>query len=232
VIAVSESARGAYLATGWDEPERVVVVHNGVAGTPRPGAGASVRRELGVPANAPVIAMVSTLRPEKGHRVALRAFAALRERFPAASLVVVGDGPLLGELEEHARAIGQSVLMTGYRDDVMAVLDAADMLLHPSHTDAFPTTLLEAMAASVPIVATAVGGIPEIVRDGQEALLVGPPPTAPKVAAALDRLLADADLRRRLGAAGRARFERHFTLRRWVQQTRAVYDDVVAEART
>jgi glycosyltransferase involved in cell wall biosynthesis len=231
VIAVSESARGTYLATGWDRPERVVVIHNGIAGTAQPGAGAAVRRELGIAADAPLIAMVSTLRPEKGHAVALAAHALLRDEFPTARLVIVGEGPVERAIEPLVRAAGPAVVMTGYRDDVMAVLDAADVLLQPSRIEAFPTTLLEAMAASVPTVATRVGGIPEIVRDGCEGLLVDAPADAGVLAAGLARLLGDPDLRRRMGAAARARFEREFTAPGWIARTRAVYDSVLSGAR-
>jgi glycosyltransferase involved in cell wall biosynthesis len=172
---------------------------------------------------------VSTLRAEKGHEVALAALSIVRERFPAARLVVVGEGPAQDGLAPLVQAAGNAVVMTGYRDDVMPVLDAADVLLHPSRIDAFPTTLLEAMAASVPVVATRVGGIPEIVRDGKEGLLVDAPADAHALAAAVSRLLAEPALRRYLGAAARARFEGEFTVRRWIQRTRAVYDDVLAD---
>ena len=228
VIGVSESARRAYLATGWDRPDHVVVIHNGVAGRERLGDGRDVRHELAIPDDAPVVVMVSTLRPEKAHDAALAAVPALRRRFPSVRLVVVGDGPERVRLEALVRATGEAVVMTGYRDDVMAVMDAADVLLHPSHIEAFPTTLLEAMAASVPIVATAVGGVPEIVRDGETGLLIEPPPDPGRIADAVGRLLADARLRSRIGAAGRARFEQTFTLRRWVERTRAAYDDVLS----
>ena len=232
IIAVSESARRAYLATGWDAPQRVTVVHNGVAGEAAPGSGRAVRRELGIAPDAPVVAMVSTLRPEKCHEVALAALPALRARFPDVRLVVAGDGPTRPRLEELARGVGgDAVIITGHRDDVMAVLDAADVLLHPSRIEAFPTVLLEAMAASVPIVATAVGGIPEIMRDGDGGLLLQPPPDPARLVDALEHLLGDPDLRRRMGAAGRERFEGTFTLDRWVRQTRTVYDSVLAAAR-
>jgi glycosyltransferase involved in cell wall biosynthesis len=228
IIGVSESARRTYLATGWDRADRVTVIHNGVAAAGQPGRGRQVRRALGIPETAPLVAMISTLRPEKAHEAAFRALPALRQRFPALRLVVVGDGPDRSRLEPMARAADGAVVMTGYRDDVMAVMDAADVLLHPSRIEAFPTTLLEAMAASVPVVATAVGGIPEIVHDGETGLLISPPPDPGRIAAAVSTLLEDGDLRRRLGAAGRTRFEETFTRRRWVQLTRRAYDDVLS----
>lgn len=228
VIVVSESARTAYLATGWDRPEHVLTIHNGVTGVPQPGAGRAVREELGIEPAAPVALMLSAMRPEKAHDVAIEAVARLARRLPGLQLVIVGDGELRPQIEQAAAASGAAVTMAGFRDDVMAVLDAADVLLHPSHVEAFPTALLEAMAAGVPIVATAVGGIPEIVRDGEAGVLVEPPPDADRVADALERVLADSALRARLGAAGRERFDAEFTVDRWAGRTRALYDEVLA----
>jgi glycosyltransferase involved in cell wall biosynthesis len=228
VIAVSGGAKAAYLATGWDRAAHLAVVYNGVAGVPAPGAGKAVREELGIAADAPVVAMISSLRPEKAHDVALAVIGELRDRFPGLRLLVAGDGPERPKLEGLIRAAGDAVVMAGHREDVMAVLDATDVLLHPSHTEAFPTVVLEAMAASVPVVATAVGGTAEIVRDGETGVLVEPPPHAGRLAAAVTRLLEDAGLRRRLAAGGRDQFERSFTLDRWVQGTRQVYEELLA----
>jgi glycosyltransferase involved in cell wall biosynthesis len=226
VIAVSESARAAYLAAGA-APERVVVVHNGILGRAQPGAGARVRSELGLGPHDLVAAMVSSLRPEKGHDVALDTVRASLDRFPSLRLVVAGDGPLRRSLERAAAGLGDRVVLAGYRPDVMAVLDAADVLVQPSRADAFPTAILEAMAASVPVVATDVGGIGELVRDGVTGTLVAGPPSAPAFAAALAALLEDGPRRRRLGSAGRERFEQEFTAAHWVQRLREVYVEVL-----
>jgi glycosyltransferase involved in cell wall biosynthesis len=228
VIAVSEGARTAYLASGADRPERVVVVRNGIAGAARPGAGAGVRAELGIAPDELVVAMVSSLRAEKAHDVAFDAVGRLVERFPALRLLVVGDGPLRREVARATRPLADRALLTGHRDDVMAVLDASDVLLHPSRHDALPTTIIEAMAGSVPVVATAVGGIPELVTDGVSGLLVGAPPVAADLADALDLLLRDPARRRALAAAGRERFELEFTAAAWVRRVREVYDAVLA----
>jgi len=228
VIAVSEAARRSYLATGWDKPDRVPVIYNGVAGRATPGAGRAVRSELGIPTNAPVVAMVSHMRPEKQHELALAALPALTERFPDVRLLIVGDGPSRPQIEQLARTHAEAVML-GHRDDVMAILDAADVLLHPSRIEAFPNALLEAMAASVPIVATSVGGIPEIVRHGDCGLLVEPQPAPARLAEEVGRLLGDAELRARMGAAGRQRFDDSFTLERWVGKTRTLYEEVLAE---
>ena len=155
-------------------------------------------------------------------------FESLSDRFPSLRLLIMGEGPARPEIERESARLGQRVLMTGHRDDLMEVLDAVDVLLHPTRVDAFPTSLLEAMAAGVPIVATRVGGVPEIVVDGEHGFLVEPPATPASVVAALGRLLTAPELRRRMGDCGRERVERKFTAERWALELRRVYDGVLA----
>lgn len=225
VICVSQAARRWYLDTGWDRPDRVVAVPNGVAA---PAADRrrreATRAALSLGADDLVVAMVAVLRPGKGHDVAVTAMRALTARLPKARLLILGDGPSRSEVARLAAPLGDSVVIAGHRDDVPSVLAAADAVLHPTAHDAFPSALLEAMAAGLPVVATAVGGIPEIVRDGETGLLLPAPARAGDVAAALERLLGDAGLRAAMGAAGRRRFEEHFSAERWAQRLRAVYE--------
>jgi glycosyltransferase involved in cell wall biosynthesis len=228
IIAVSDAAREAYLRAGLDHASRVVTVHNGIAPRAPRGSRAQLRAQLGLPADAPVVAMVSVLRAGKGHDVALAAVAALRERHPQLRLLVVGDGPARDEVQRLAGPLGDAVVLTGFRRDVVELLDASDVLLLPSHMDAFPTALLEAASVGVPAVATAVGGIPEIVCDGETGLLIDAPPAAGAVEAALGRLLEDPALRARLGAGARARFAARFTAERWAGRCREIYEDVLA----
>jgi glycosyltransferase involved in cell wall biosynthesis len=228
VIAVSESSKRAYVAERWDRPEHVQVVHNGIGATPAPGQGAAVRRELGLDPDEQVITMMSTLRPEKGFDVAIEAVQRVRERFPRTRLLIAGRGPWQHGVAELAAAAPEAVLLTGHRDDVMAVLDASDVVLQPSRYDAFPTSILEAMAASAPIVATAVGGIPEMVEDGVSGTLVPAPPQADAIAAALTAMLESGEDRARMAAAARRRFEQRFTAEAWVDRLRAVYEGLLA----
>jgi glycosyltransferase involved in cell wall biosynthesis len=224
VIAVSEAARRAFLETGWDSPERVITVHNGIVAEPQPGSGRALRERLGIGPDDLVATMLTVLRRGKGHDTAVAAVSSLRERFPGLRLVIAGDGPDRLEIERAASVLGDTAVLTGHVDEVMPLLDATDVLLHPTLVDAFPTALLEAMAAGVPIVASAVGGIPEIVEDGLTGVLVPAPPDAEHVAAALAPLLEDAAERRRLGEAGRARYERDFTAEAWALRMRQVYE--------
>ena len=155
----------------------------------------------------------------------------IRQRFPKLRLVIVGDGPHEETVRRHAAPLGDAVVLTGHREDTMDLLDASDLLVQPSHFEAFPTSLLEAMAASVPVVATGTGGMLEIVETDVTGILVPPPPTAAGFADAITPLLERAELRARLGAAGRARYEREFTAGAWARRVRAVYDGVLMSRR-
>lgn len=226
VIAVSNAARDAYLATGWDTPQRVVTVHNGIARAALPEQGRRARVELGLDPSALVVSTVTVLRPGKGHDIAIEAVRRLLPRFPHLHLVIMGDGPARSEIQRLAEVLGDQVIFTGHRDDVMAILMATDVLLHPTLNDAFPTALLEAAAACVPVVASAVGGIPEIIKDGETGFLVPAPPTPDRVAARLEPLLVDAVLRVCMGSTAGERFQQHFTAERWAARLREVVYEV------
>jgi glycosyltransferase involved in cell wall biosynthesis len=231
VITVSESARRAYLKQSWGMDKRVVRIYNGVDIAATPGSGAAVRHELGIGASDLLVGMVSALRPEKGHDIAITAIAALRQRFPHLRLLIAGQGPNAAELARLAAPLGDTVVLAGRLTDVARVFDALDVCLHPSRMDAFPTTLIEALATSVPVLASAVGGIPEIIDDGVTGVLVAAPPSADTLADELGLLLADPTRRRALAGAGRRAYLEHFTARPWVEDTRALYDAVLDEHR-
>jgi glycosyltransferase involved in cell wall biosynthesis len=229
VIAVSEAARKAYLLQGWDLPRRVVTVHNGIARDVRVDAGAAVRAELGIASDELVLSTVTVLRQGKGHDVAIEAVGELLPRYPKLRLLVLGDGSAREQIRRLAAPLGDAVIFTGHRSDPMAVLAASDVLLHPTLMDAFPTALLEAAASRVPVIATDVGGVPEIVEDGRSGVLLEFPPTAPAIARELARLLDDPSLRRRIGEQAEQRFLERFTAARWAARLREVYDDVLLE---
>ena len=224
VICVSDAARAAFLDAGWDRAERVVTVRNGVVDE-RSGGGPALRAELGIGSGDVVVSMLAVLREGKGHEAAIEAVARLRERIPRLCLLIAGEGPERPVIEGLAAERGCAVL-AGHRDDVGAVLDASDVLLHPSRVDALPTALIEAMRAGVPVVATAVGGIPEIVEDGVQGALMRGAPTSERVEAALEQVLGDDDAREQMGRAGRTRFEREFTAERWAERLGVVYEAV------
>jgi glycosyltransferase involved in cell wall biosynthesis len=232
VIAVSDSARRSYLERGWARERQIVTIHNGIDVIPEPGSGAAVRAELGIEPDAFVVGMVSALRPEKAHDVAIDAVSLLRDRFPRLRLLIAGQGASGDEIAARAAKLGGAAVMAGSRADVMRVFDAADLCLHPSRADAFPTTLIEAMAASVPVLATAVGGIPEIITDGRTGVLMPAPPSPQAVAAQLAALIDDSGTRASLAANARRDYELRFTADPWVRRTRELYDEVLAGRRS
>jgi glycosyltransferase involved in cell wall biosynthesis len=231
VVAVSESARTEYLRQRRDQPEHVIVVHNGISDRAAPGSGTRVRAQLGIRQDEFVVLALSKLRPEKNLEGSIDAVATLADRFGGVRLVIAGDGPHEDAVRRHASALGSRVVLAGHREDVMDLLDASDVLIHPSHFDAFPTSVLEAMAASVPVVTTATGGMLEMIEDGVEGILVPPPPTAEAFARALATVLERPELRARLAAGARARYDREFTGEAWAHRIRAVYDRVLSARR-
>ncbi len=171
--------------------------------------------------------MVAVLRRGKGHDIAAAAIRSLLPRFPDLKLLVLGDGPERAQIEAELAPAGDAVVMAGFRDDVLAVLSEVDVLVHPSRFDAFPTALLEALATSTPVLAADVGGIPEIVTDGGQGLLIPAPPQAPDLTAALARLLEDPTTARRMGARGRERFLESFTAAAWVERLLPIYEAAI-----
>jgi glycosyltransferase involved in cell wall biosynthesis len=231
-IALSSAQREWYLdLTGSDRG--LVVVPNGVAdpGVADSVARAGIRAELGVDDGRPVIVSAALMRPEKGHDLLLDAVA----RIPAGLRPLVflaGDGELRQSLEDRVRAdqhLRESVRFLGYRDDVPALLAAADLVVHTSRADALPTTLMQALAVGVPVVATHVGGIPDIV--GPDAGLVVPTDPA-AIADAVTRLLGDRRLRSEMGEAGRRRFLERFEVTGWAHRLRELYGAVLDERAT
>lgn len=234
VVAVSQTVREVYLGDGRAGPDHVTVIHNGIRGVPEPGAGARVRAELGLAPDDVVVSMVSALRPEKQHGLAVEVVRRLRERDPRVKLLVAGDGPTRDEVAAAVASLDGGGVLAGYRSDVMAVLDATDVLLHPTTIDALPTTLIEAAAASVPVVATRVGGVREIVVEAgagpETGVLFDHPAEAGAVAAALEGVVADPARRAQMGKAARRRFEDEFSAATWARRLHALYAELLGRS--
>jgi glycosyltransferase involved in cell wall biosynthesis len=230
VIAPSDALARGWIERTGDSQGHVVTMHSGSSRAPRPGAGRAVREELGLGPEEFVVAMLSWLHPLKRHADAIEAVGRLLPEAPGIRLLIVGEGPEEERLRLLAARRAPGTVFAGYRDDVMELLDAADLLLHPSRMEGLPITLLEAMAAGVPILATRVGGIPELVEDGVTGSLVEAPASADALAAELARLRADRALRDRLAAGARRRFEERFTAERWALRMRDLYATELAAA--
>ncbi|MCL4401857.1 MAG: glycosyltransferase [Acidobacteria bacterium] len=186
---------------------RITIQHNSILPFVAPPARevAALRTRLEIPDQAKVILTVGRLSREKGHLDLLDAVALLRRRHPALSfrLVLAGEGPERDSIERRLAALGLSgaVLLAGHQADVRPYYAMADLFVLPSHSEGSPNALLEAMAAGIPVVATSVGGVPEIARHGETALLVERG-SAGQMAGAIERLLEDGDLAMRFRMAG------------------------------
>ncbi|HWE43866.1 MAG TPA: glycosyltransferase [Gemmatimonadaceae bacterium] len=180
------------------------------------------------PIDALVIA-VGRLSPEKGFDDFIAAAQIVLQEAPDVGFLLIGDGPLRSELQRaiDGRALGARVVLTGFRDDVDRILSDADILVQTSHTEGLPNVILEAAAAQVPVVATAVGGTPEVVADGQSGYLVPPRDTA-AIAERLLELLRSPELRSRMGSAGRKRVQAHFSFARQSADYLRLFEDLAA----
>lgn len=231
-IVVNASAVGEVLTREGYDPSKITVIRNGidVARFDAARNDGRVHRELGLPASMPLVTVVSRLSRSngfefKGVRHFLDAAARVSAGVDEARFVVVGDGISRADLERHADRIGLSrrVLFTGFRLDIPDILAASTVAVLPSLTEGMSNSLLEAMAAGLPVVATRVGGSPEAVGEDECGIIV-PPGDDAFLASAIARLLRDRSLRARLGRAGRVRVERLFSIRKMVGDTQALYE--------
>jgi len=226
IIAVSNAVRQHLV--GQRIPEsRIQVVYNGIELSRylHPPDPRRVRAELGVPPDDFLIGAAGRLGPEKGHSYLIEATALLvaRESLPV-RLLIAGEGRNRSTLEETARRCGiaDRVILPGFQRDVMPYQAALDVFCLPSLKEGLSLSALEAMALGKPVIASRVGGTPEVVVEGETGLLVEPAnPEA--LAGALATLLRDPDRARRMGEAGRARVERLFDLERTVDQIEQLY---------
>ena len=225
IIAISNRVERALVDGGIDRA-LIAVVPSGVK-LDRHVRAAS-RAELGVSADAPLVVMVGALTAEKDPVTFVRAVAAASRQVPAMHALLVGDGPLRGIVETEAARLGlaSSLRLTGYRDDADALIAAADVVALSSVEEGLGSVLIDAMVFGKPVVATAAGGITELVVDGETGLLVAPG-DAEALGAALARVIAEPGMAARLGAAALARAPR-FSIENTVARTLAVYERVMS----
>ena len=220
IVCVAEQERALGLSVGACASGRTVVIYNGI------DVGAAIRATPHE--EVPAIVTVGRLKAPKDHATLVRALARLDAGSFRAALI--GDGPdrPLVEAEIGQQGLEGAVALLGTRDDVPEQLAEADIFVLSSTSEGLPLSVIEAMAAGLPVVATAVGGVPELVVDGETGLLV-PPRDAEALAQALDRLVRDRELRGRLGDAGRRRAEELFDLPPFRRAHLALYRSLLAE---
>jgi len=221
IITVSEYDRQLALSAGIVGEDKLVAVYNGMA-----DVGPQLRAR---PGQSPVrLVMVARFGAQKDHPTLLRALAGLLD-LPW-EIDLIGDGELLGQTQALAGELGLAnrINFLGQRRDVDELLARAQVSVLATNWEGFPLSILEAMRAGLPVVATEVAGIGESVRDGDTGYLV-PRGDVVVLQDRIRRLLTDAALRTRMGASGRGRFEQHFTLPLFVQNTLAVYQEVAGD---
>ena len=235
VVVGSAAMRAEGLRQGVLRAGGVTVIHYAArmpANEPGPGDRERLRADLGLPPDAPVVALVGRIEDQKGVDHLLAAAPAVVEAVPQVHFVVVGDGSRRAESERQARELGLAdrVHFTGWRHDLAAILRGIDVLAVPSRWEAFGIVNLEAMSAAKPVVAFAVEGIPEVVLDGVTGLLC-PAGDRECLARSLVRVLTDPELAARLGRAGFHRFQDSFSPRRMVDAHVALYERELARGR-
>lgn len=208
------------------EAQKPVVVYSGVE------SSENLERADTAANTSIVVGAACRLVDIKGLPDLIRAIGLLSREFPNLHLEIAGDGPELENLEEQARRLNlaERVRFLGWRHDLGPVFRGWDIFAMPSLTEAFPMAALEAMAQGLPIVASNVGGLPELVEDGETGYLV-PPSNAEALAKALRTLIVDRERRQRMGHAGYRRIREHFSADRMVAQTAAIYESLLAEKR-
>jgi len=229
IICVSEHDRELALQFGVARQDKLVVVHNGITPwLPTQGGGARIRRGLGLQ-NTTTITFVGRLVPQKDVLTLLSAMKDL----PNGKLLMIGDGELRPQVEDfiHQNELEDRVVLLGTRYDVPDILADSDIFVLPSRWEGLPYVVIEASMAGLPVVATRVGGIPELVEDGVTGFLV-PPGNPEALSEAIQRLLDNKDLRHQMGRAGREKALREFTSEHMLVETDKVYEGVAGSEHT
>jgi len=184
------------------------------------------KKELGIVDSYPVLGVVARLTPVKGHSVLIGGVSKLVKKYPKLHCLFIGDGESKPDLEKQINDAGlvRNFSFLGFRQDVSKLLSTLDIFVLPSLTEGMPNVILEAMACSVPIIATHVGGIPEVVKDGWNGLLI-PPEDPETLASSILKLLKDRTLRIQMGRNGRKHVQEKYSLDMQIQRFIQIYEE-------
>lgn len=231
ILAVSSAERTRMIEVDGIPPDRVNLMPNGIPDL-TPTVGRDVRKELRIPARSPVIGSVAQLRPEKAFEVLIEAAGIVVSQRADARVLIVGGGPEYEKLRSliEAHGLERAVLLIGERSDIPDLVNVIDIAVCCSDREGSPLSVMEYMAAGKPVVATNVGGLPEMIEEGVNGLLFERR-DAKALADALLRLIDDEDLRERMGAAGKELQVKEFSLDALVKRTEALYEELVKDSR-
>ncbi len=231
VITTGEAIRGHLIQGVGLPPAKVFSIPTGVDTVrfdPRKADGRRVREALAIPPDAPLAGIVAVLRDWKGHQVFLEAMVQVRQHLPAARALIVGEGPQRRNIERRRRELGleAAVILTGHREDIPDLLASLDVVVSASRgAEGVPQVLLQALAMERPVVATAVGAVPEIIRDGETGRLV-PPGDPSRLAEAMTEALRDPAALRPQALAGARWVREHWNVGRMLDAVERVYAGV------
>ncbi len=233
IVCCSKAAEKWTRETEWQTRGKLLTIRNGVDETyltgPRTDAAARIRESWGIPPGARVVGTVANLSREKGYESVIQAAGEVLRTHPDVWFVFVGAGPLEEDLRSRAGLVSQTrFVFTGPRLDIPDIMTAFDIFLLGSLWEGFPNVLLEAMALGRPVVSTLTGGIPELIENEADGLLV-PPAQSGLMAGALLRLLKCPELALRLGQAGKQKIARDFTQKRMLDDYEVLYRSLLNE---
>lgn len=231
VITISQGIRQVLLAEGLS-PEKVTCVRSAVdVQRYRPGCDrAWFRQAFSLNEGEPVVGMVAQFIPRKGHRDLLEAVPEILRVHPHTRVLLFGRGPLKEETRRQVaeRGLNEHIRLCGFREDLHRILPCLDLVVHPAHLEGLGVSLLQAAACAVPMVATRIGGIPEVVRNGVNGILVEPG-NHDELARAVNAVLSDPYRASQYGSVGRVMVEREFSIPAMVEGNRRVYEEVLAK---
>jgi glycosyltransferase involved in cell wall biosynthesis len=234
LIALSAADASRLISGKHTNASRIAVIPNGISDRRRSDQrnAEDIRAALEIPAATRIVLSIGNLTSQKGHAFLIDAMASMQASSVACTLLLVGEGPDRDALERRATSLGllECVRFLGRRNDVGALLKVADIFVLSSLWEGLPISLLEAMFANSPIVATSVGGIPEVIRHGQDGLLVEPADSQ-ALSHAIRRLLLDSDLAHRLAASASNRARTLYSSSRMASETQDVYQKAVRIAK-
>jgi glycosyltransferase involved in cell wall biosynthesis len=233
LVAVSPEVRDELVRLGVAPAEKFTVVRVGIELTGRVAdtdGRAETRRQLGISDGSFTVGWIGRMTGVKRTSDVLLAFRRLQDRGVDAFLCMIGDGPEREQLERRAHELGimKRTLFLGYQEEVAPYYAALDAMILPSGNEGTPVSAIEALAAGRPVVATHVGGVPDVVREGEDGFLVAPG-AVDDLADRLARLAGDEELRRRMGEAGRERVLPRYSVERLVDDVDALYRSLLAE---
>lgn len=231
IVTVSDALRRSLVAAYPELLARSITIYNGVETQGPPGRNpAEARARMGLPAEVSLVGAVARLAPQKGIPEFLRAARLVADAHPSVAFALAGDGPLLPEAValRQQLALDRQLHLVGHVEAIKDFIASLDVLVVPSLSEGSSVVAMEAMAAARPVVATAVGGVPEVVANGETGLLV-PPGNAQALADGMLELLQDPPRAQEMGERGRLRAVREFDVNDMVEKTKAVYADVMRD---